>query len=130
MRIIAILLVTVSVGSGVTGCGSREVSLGEGAGSEPQSALFSAIEKGDLEAVRQELAGNPALVNQPQGRFFWTPLHKAAATDQVEIARLLLENGANVNAFDALRMTPLVVALDVGASDEFCELLRSAGGDD
>lgn len=129
MRIIAILLVTVSVGSGVTGCGSREVSLGEGAGSEPQSALFTAIEKGDLEAVRQELAGNPALVNQPQGRFFWTPLHKAAATNQVEIAHFLLENGANVNAFDATRLTPLVVASDAG-HEEMIQLLRSAGGDD
>lgn len=101
-----------------------------GKGPEEQSDLFLAIEKGDLDAVREAISANPALVNQGEGSFRWTPLHKAAATDQVEIARLLLENGANVNAFDALRMTPLVVALDVGASDEFCELLRSAGGDD
>jgi ankyrin repeat protein len=69
-------------------------------------------------------------MNQPQGTLGWTPLHKAAATDQVEVAQLLLENGAAVNAPDTFGQTPLVVAKDTGASKEMLKLLKDHGADD
>ncbi|KAF5668666.1 ankyrin repeat [Fusarium heterosporum] len=43
-----------------------------------------------------------------------TPLHWAAADDQADVVRLLLEAGATVDVFDAEDMTPLLLAYENG----------------
>ena len=58
--------------------------------------LHDAILSGDLDRVRQEIAGG-ANVNQPD-QMGATPLHDVAWSGNLEIARYLLEHGANVKA--------------------------------
>ena len=62
----------------------------------PAEDLHDAVQAGDLEAVRQEIARG-ADVNQP-GRLGATPLHDAAWNGNLEIAACLIEHGANVKA--------------------------------
>jgi len=57
-----------------------------------------------------------------------TPLHIAARVDSVEMARLLLANGANVNETDNYGKTPLFGAARKG-SKEMVELLTAKGAD-
>lgn len=57
-----------------------------------------------------------ALVNQPTATDLdRTPLHMAAASDNVESARLLLDNLANMEAVDRENMTPLNCAAKSGS---------------
>jgi GA-binding protein transcription factor beta len=53
-------------------------------------------------------------------------LHWAAAKDQMEVTRLLLENKADINAKDNMKLTPLMWALDKGHTD-VAKLLRANG---
>jgi ankyrin repeat protein len=57
-----------------------------------------------------------------------TPLHLAAAHGHVNIARLLIEHGANINARSIGNWTPLHRVCELG-SDEMIELLRNGGAD-
>lgn len=97
---------------------------------EAKSALFVAIEAGDVEAVHAELSSNPSLLNQPEGGFAQTPLHKAVRSNQFEIVRYLVENGAEVNLFDNLSRTPLAAAIDTEAAPEIIQILEDFGAVD
>jgi len=55
------------------------------------------------------------------------PLHEAARMQQMEVARLLLKHGADVNARDEKGQTPLDWAGLYGEALEMFELLRSYG---
>ena len=73
-----------------------------------------AAREGHLDAVRVLLDGkaDPKTVDEPKGQYAssygWTPLHLAAISDRVSIAKLLLDGGADVNAADARgKFTPL-----------------------
>lgn len=59
--------------------------------------ILRAAYNGDLETTRQLLKHNPNLVFVKDKEGF-TPLHSAASHGYVEIAKLLLANGADVNA--------------------------------
>ena len=64
--------------------------------------LIEAIEKGDIEAVKQHLAaGADVNAKDEEG---WTPLHQA---ETKEIAELLISKGADIHAKDRNRVTPL-----------------------
>lgn len=94
------------------------------------NSLFEAVEKGDLEQVKL-LISNGADINlkDPNG---WIPLHIAARRGYVDIAALLIKNGASgalVNARinsrdDASGLTPLHLAADKGHVDMVELLLR------
>ncbi len=59
-----------------------------------------------------------------------TPLARAALFVRMEIAELLLENGADVNARNVTGMTPLHWAVYLGfQDDDVIELLLEAGAD-
>ena len=59
-----------------------------------------------------------------------TPLHYAAFTGTVEIAKLLVEKGANINAVDKSKQwTPLFFAYFMGRA-EMAEYLLENGADD
>lgn len=93
--------------------------------------FVDACERGDLEAVREALARDPALVGaaHPKGHGGWTGLHEAAKKGQLAIVRLLLENGADPNAREAGDNTyPLHWAAALGHVDVVRALL-DAGGD-
>lgn len=97
---------------------------------EVESVLFKAIGAGDLETVKAEISRDPLLLNQAEGGFVQTPLHKAVRAKQMDIARFLLESGAEVNLFDNLMRTPLATAMDVEAGAEIVQLLEKHGAVD
>jgi hypothetical protein len=78
--------------------------------------LLQAVRKGDLAAVKAALdAGVPA---DAKFRYDRTALSFAADRGQVEIVKLLLERGADVNAKDSFYgVTPLVWAANNGHAD-------------
>ena len=61
--------------------------------------VFQAVASGDLQRVRELLAMSPALANA-KDREGATPLHYAAFNGNQELARFLVEQGADVNARD------------------------------
>lgn len=72
------------------------------------SALEQAVWKGRTEIVAAMLdAGAPIGHAWPNGR---TLLHMAAAAGHADLARLLVERGARLDALDSWRHTPLEVA--------------------
>ncbi len=126
-RCVLIVLMCVAV----LGCGSRTAS--ESAGTNVATSdlpIYEAIRDGDLSEVKSILANDPGALNRPDGTFGETPLHQAAAADQVEIARYLIESGADVNGMDGRSVTPLTSAMDAEASEEMIELLKEHGADD
>ena len=58
----------------------------------------------------------------------WAPLHWAAATNNIEIAEMLIKAGANVNATDVYggKNTPTMIAALWGYKD-FISFMESAG---
>jgi hypothetical protein len=65
------------------------------------------VETGDLARVGVMIKKNPGLVSVRCGKYDETPLHYASRIGHVEIAKLLLENGASVESKDGLDGTPL-----------------------
>ena len=72
-----------------------------------RDSIHSAVAAHDIEAVREFLAKDPSLANQPGGPDGWTPLLRLAYTrlpidavtqNAVGIATALLDHGANANA--------------------------------
>jgi uncharacterized protein len=77
---------------------------------EDRSAFWRAIADGDAETVGVFLQQHPEIVHEKRG---WgsTPLHNAAMGGRKEIAKLLIAQGADVNARNELGDTPLRIAL-------------------
>ena len=63
---------------------------------EPVS-IHQASRHGKLSVLRELLADNPALSNEKDDQFGWTPLYRAVLSGQLEAARLLLQSAAEPN---------------------------------
>ena len=100
--------------------------LNRGVGSVMPMAL--AIGDGNIDVLKALLAlGAPAegVDGQP-----WTPLERAVQNNRLDIARLLIERGANVNARDKAGYAPLLVAASIDFGDTaMIDLLLAAGAD-
>ena len=70
------------------------------------AALITAVRSGDTEAVGKLIAANPELVNA-HDRAGNTPLHHAAGFGNLATMKLLLEHGADANAGNKRKSTPL-----------------------
>ncbi len=80
--------------------------------------IHRAIEAGDAARVQQILASDPAAVTQPdEDQFHNLPIHTVATTGNVEIARILLDAGAEIEAGDSDNTTALSVAALRGHED-------------
>jgi len=90
--------------------------------------IFEAAASGDTDSLRHSLSAAPEAVHTWSGDG-WTALHLAAAFGTPEAVRLLLENGANVEAVSKNPQTnqPLHAALALGRNRETIELLLAAG---
>ncbi|XP_014230606.1 uncharacterized protein LOC106654956 [Trichogramma pretiosum] len=106
--------------------GSILGSSGDSAGKEQLPTLHAAVRKGKLEQVKHLLRH----CEDPNGRSKLdgdTPLHVAAALGSLEIAKILVWNGARVNERNARRLTPLHYALFRAASEELVWFLLESG---
>lgn len=99
---------------------------------EPTVDIWTAAEEGDIDAIRQHVISGTD-INET---YIWfgnpcsggTPLHVAVLAGQMEAAKLLLEQGANINAKadDEHGGTPLHWAAATGRKD-LATLLIDAG---
>jgi uncharacterized protein len=83
--------------------------------------MLKAAERGDAARVRQLLASDSTLANA-KGAHSKTPLHWAAEKNHPEIAKLLIDAGADISAETSPGMTPLALAMRMG-SLEVAEVL-------
>ena len=87
--------------------------------------IHDAVKAGSSEQVSQLLEADKGVVGQLDDKGM-TPLHLAAAAGQLDIALLLLNAGANVNAVTPQNWTPLLEATNQGQT-EMVRLLLSRG---
>ncbi len=90
-------------------------------------ALGLAAFFGQADAARILIEAGSEVDTSSQNDLHVTPLHSAVASGNVQIAGLLLENGADVKAVNAAGQSVLEVA-DANGRSEMVELLKSRGG--
>ena len=78
--------------------------------------MLQASQRGDVGRVRQLLSLDSTLVNA-KGAYDKTPLHWAAEKNYRELAELLVNAGANLDAEVTWGMTPLQWAANMGSRD-------------
>jgi hypothetical protein len=93
-----------------------------------QTQLHHCAINGFTTSVKRLLSIRNINVNVKDNLNGWTPLHDAVMNGHIEIARLLLQNGAEVNAKDSDGYTPLHIAARNGHVD-FLHLLVENGAD-
>ena len=127
------LLLTTIAAVVLVGCGESQQSAPAPeakpeppTGKAPDISIHQATSAGNIEAVKQHLAAGTD-VNVKGGFADGTPLHYAAANGHKEIAELLIEKGADLNAKDEDGGTPLDVAISFNRT-EIADLIRVIGG--
>jgi len=90
--------------------------------------IWTAITNRDTERVKKIIKENPNVVNL-KGDDGLTPLYYAVRVKNKEIIDLLIKNGADVNARNNIKETPLYYAIFYGNDTEIMELLIENGAD-
>lgn len=91
--------------------------------------FIEACERGDIDFVREALKNNKSLANASE-KGNYTALIRASKNGHTNVAKLLIDNGANVNAMDENGGTPLTWAVgDLDGYPNMVELLLKAGAD-
>jgi ankyrin repeat protein len=107
------------------------------AGSAVSAPIHVAAWKGDLAQVRNILKQDPGQISSWDDDQQRNPLHIAAQRDNLELARLLLQEGADPNAvgvksgeisYSGIGVTPLHIAAGKG-NLEMARILLAASGD-
>lgn len=107
---------TAVIGGGMKGrlnMGYSRMPLGN---SRSKSKLLLAVERGDLEIVTNLLDKGEFSVDD-RNKAAATPLMISSIQGNVDMCRLLLDKGADPNAFTEHNFTPLMVAIDLGPDD-------------
>ena len=91
--------------------------------------FFAAVETGDLRSVKNYLDRIPGAARVRDSVLGETPLHAATCFGHVQVAKLLIDHGADVKAGDdQMGMTPLHWAASCGHV-ELADLLVRCGAD-
>lgn len=90
-------------------------------------SFFEAVATNDLAGARSMLKAHPELAKAGEGQ--GTALHAAAKAGNLDMIRLLLEFGADVNAEAHYHESPLTFAAQEGHV-EAMKLLREHGGEE
>ncbi len=112
------------------GCGSKSVNVNEEfdpTNKGDEEVLVFAVRDGDSAVVEQYLKQYPEIATQRDSTGN-TMLHHAAMGGQVGIAKMLLDAGADINAYNRDDLTPLGAAIDRKAEPDMIEFLESKGG--
>jgi len=89
----------------------------------PDISIHEAARKGNIEAVKQHLIAGTNIGKRGKDNF--TPLHHAADKGQLSVAKLLIENGASVNADGYFKNLPLRISpLGLAAGRENEEMVK------
>jgi len=96
--------------------------------------IFEAIQKGDLERVKQLVKEDPRVVNQVSNddggdKEGMTPLFTSMATDHDDIAKFLIDNGADLKATVSPMKLTVLAYRGTHGSEEIVELLVAKGLD-
>eukprot|EP01080_Neovahlkampfia_damariscottae_P010211 gene10211-2631_t len=94
---------------------------------EVVSQVCFAASKGDVEKLKTLFDENPNFSVNDGDYDYRTPLHLAASEGQLEVVKYLIKKGADINAADRFRNTPIQDALRAG-HNEVVSLLKSRGG--
>ena len=95
-----------------------------------QTTLFLVADQGDAAMVRQLVRAGAAVDIKAPGVFGWTPLAAVATDGFPDVARALIDGGADVNAVDEQKRTVLDLAklMDTGSGTrDVLKLLAAAG---
>lgn len=92
---------------------------------EQHAEFFEAVRRGDAAAVAHLLDRDPSLA-RAAGEHGKTALHWAAETDQAEVARLLIDAGAEIEATTTWGASPLDWAATMG-SGRVADVLLARG---
>ena len=79
----------------------------------------------DNEGLARDAIAKHVDINVPNGAG-WTPLHEAVSHHAIHVAKLLIENGANLNAQSRVGLTPIMMAAENNDKAEV-QLLLSKG---
>ncbi|XAR50936.1 hypothetical protein NMG60_11005404 [Bertholletia excelsa] len=90
--------------------------------------LFTAIQNGELRAVAEMVAEEPAVLTGTTAHGGLTGLHVAAASGQIQVLSMLLDRSANPDVLNRHKQTPLTVAAMHG-NISCAERLIEAGAD-
>jgi len=92
------------------------------------SDIYNAIILGDADEAANFICNNPLAIDNADSDQGWTPLHCAAIAGNVEIAKFLIDQGAEPDKKDFWGLTPLFWAIRSG-SGELVKLLLESGSD-
>jgi|GEM_PF-5526510 len=90
---------------------------------DPNNQLIKSARNGDLEGVKEALSRG-ADINFVTDYYIMSALHHAVIGNHIEIAKFLLENGADVDMVDGLDSTRLISAVQEGNIDMIRLLLK------
>jgi len=120
------LLMSLAAGCAEISCPAPKAAPAE---AMTQKAFFKAVNGGDLAAVRAAVAAHPEWVMALGGHWEAPPLHYAAFEGHTEIAKLLIDKGADVSAHHPkYRYYPIHEAAMSG-NTEIVRLLLDHGAD-
>src|SRR2546425_734592 len=83
-------------------------------------------EEREVQRIKNMIKDSPDLINAIPSDRAWNPLHEAAASGSLAVARFLLANKANVNALTKFGETPLHLVAQAGHKS-MIELLLAKG---